>query len=231
MRNDNPCKVPPCNKEAPCYTVHMPTRNIVKEYGAQEFYHAYNRGVAKQDIFRSAKDYEKLLTLLRDRLSPTPKTDAFGRPIANFADKVSLVAYCLMPNHYHMLFYLKEPEGLEQLMRSLMTAYSMYFNKRHGRVGSLFQNHFLASRITDEPYLWQVSRYIHLNPLDIAQDPFGYPYSSIEYFVSTSTDEWIDPSLFVADAAQRKRYRNFVADYTQAHQELHRIKHELANRV
>lgn len=207
----------------------MPSRNIVKVYGEGQYYHVYNRGVNKQTIFADDADYRYMLTLLKQRLSAEPARDKQRRPIKNFHESVDLVAYCLMPNHYHMLLYLKRSGGIEQLMRSVMTAYSGYYNRRHGRVGALFQNHFLASRITSDAYLEHVSRYIHLNPLDVKASYDDYDYSSLRYYDGRANAEWVTTHHIAATERERVRYLEFVADGAEFHELYHQLRDELAN--
>lgn len=208
----------------------MPSRNIIKEYGAGEYYHVYNRGVAKSNIFRNDEDYAYMLYLFQRHLSRKTSTDKIGRAIKNFSGEIDLIAFCLMPNHYHLMVYLKEEAGLEHLMRSVMTSYSMYFNKKYQRVGSLFQNHFLASRITRDDYFWHISRYIHLNPVEImAGDYLAYPYSSMPYFIGSKTAEWVHPQTIVETEQERRQYVEFVSDYVDRRELLKHIKHELAH--
>ena len=123
-----------------------------------------------------------------------------------------LVAYCLMPNHYHLLVYLKEKDGAVKLIQGVMTAYSMYFNKKYGRVGGLFQGVFLASRIDNEMYLWHISRYIHLNPLNLG-DYRRYPYSSYRDFTGERNSAWLQPQRIISTSKDRQDYIGFVADY------------------
>jgi len=211
------------------YDENMPTRNIVKEYGEGEYYHVYNRGVNKSLIFYDEFDYGYFLNLFKKYLSPEPARDSSRRLLPNYAHEVELVAYCLMPNHYHLMFYLKEKQGIEHVMRSVMTAYSMYVNRRHKRVGALFQNHFLASRITNDSYFWQVARYIHLNPLDIHQSPLNYPYSSIEYIRGSKSAEWLHASHLVGSSDERRRFVDSLYDGEEYHELYHNLRHELAN--
>ena len=207
----------------------MPTKNIVKEYGAGEYYHIYNRGVAKQDIFRESYDYEYMLWLFKKYLSGEKVLDKLDRQVPDYSGEVELVAYCLMPNHYHFLLYLKEQEGIVHLMRSVMTAYGMYFNKKYKRVGGLFQNHFLASRITSDAYYWHISRYIHLNPVDLKIDYLTYPYSSIGYYRGDRHARWLHEEHMVQTQEERRDYIDFVKSYEATHEELAVIKHLLAN--
>ena len=190
----------------------MPTKNIVKVYGADQYYHVYNRGVAKTNIFLDRHDYEHMLGLFKRHLLVKPTFDKERRKRPNYYNDVEVIAYCLMPNHYHLLLYLRKAEGAEKLLRSVMTAYSMYFNKRHKRVGSLFQNHFLASRISSEEYLQHVTRYIHLNPEGIGQSYDSYPYSSYAYYMGNKSAEWVHEERLVETADERRKYADFVAE-------------------
>lgn len=207
----------------------MPKRNSVKTYGVDQYYHVYNRGVNKQDIFLEPEDRFFFLSLLKRHLSDEPETDSHRRPAAKFDDEIELVAFCLMPNHFHMLFYLKDPQGLVHLMRSTMTSYTMYFNKKYLRTGGLYESVFLASRITNDAYLWHISRYIHLNPMDIGQNFRSYPYSSIDYFVGNKRTSWVHPEKLVHTTTEKQQYLEFVEDYQSMHEDMKLLKNILAS--
>lgn len=207
----------------------MPKRNALKQYGANQFYHVYNRGVAKMDIFREDNDYVYMLSLFKKYLTSEPQVDTKGRQLPNYSDRVELVAFCLMPNHYHLLFLMLSDDGLAELMRSVMTAYSMYFNRKYKRVGGLFESRFLASRVTSDEYLWHVSRYIHLNPRDIAKGYKHYAYSSINYYRGDWFADWLHEENLVDSKDERQEYQMFVQDGAQLHDIYHRLRYELAN--
>lgn len=208
----------------------MPKRNAVKEYGAGEYYHVYNRGNSRMDIFREAEDYLFMLSLFKRYLAVRNKgslhIDGHQRP--NYSDKVELVAYCLMPNHYHLMVYLLDASGLEGMMRSVMTAYSMYFNRKYKHSGSLFEGRFLASRIKTDAYYWQVSRYIHLNPLDIKKDYRSYPYSSVQYYVGNWQASWMHPEHVVSSGEMRESYAQELMANQNWHNECKRLRYILA---
>ena len=147
----------------------------------------------------------------------------------NYAHQIELTAYCLMKNHFHLLVYLHEADGLEKLMRSVMTTYSMYFNRKYHRSGGLFEGRFLASRVSSDAYLWHVSRYIHLNPVDIHQDYMNYAYSSVGYFVGNKCAKWLHPERLVHTVGERTQYRDFLDHGVEWHKLYHQIRHELAN--
>ena len=206
----------------------MPKRNRVKIYGSDQYYHIYNRGVNRQDIFLEPEDRFYFLSLFKRYLSNDPENDSHNRSFPKFDSEVELVAFCLMPNHFHLLVYLKEPEGIVHLMRSVMTAYTMYFNKKYRRTGGLYEGIFLASRITNDGYLWHVSRYIHLNPLDIGMDFRQYPYSSIDYFLGNKNANWLHPDKLIQTKQEKEQYLEFVSDYKTMHQDMKLLKNLLA---
>lgn len=207
----------------------MPKRNAIKQYGAQQYYHCYNRGVDKTDLFRDVDDYGYFLSLFARHLSLQPRQDKTRRQYPHYAEQVELVAYCLLPNHYHLLLYLKEPSGIEKLMRSVMTAYSRYANVKYNRTGTLFEGGFLGSRINSDAYLWHISRYIHMNSLDIHMDPLTYAFSSLGYFQGEKTAEWVHPELLVTTREEKEAYIASLGDAAEYHELRNKLRAELAN--
>lgn len=173
------------------------------------------------------EDYEFFLSLMNRHLCSAPSKDKNGRTYPHFRPQVSLLAYCLMPNHYHFLFFQKEnPEALSKLMASIATAYTMYFNRKYKRRGPLFENRFKASAIYSDAYLQHITRYIHLNPSKFK----SWPYSSYaDYLNPTACPDWLDPLPILDLFDSQKQYTQFVQDYEGLHRELDTLKHELAN--
>lgn len=170
-----------------------------------------------------------MLGLLKRYLSPEHTRDAYRALLPNYSQEVELIAYCLMPNHYHFLFYLKEMQGIERLMRSVMTAYSRYFNTKYKRVGGLFQNRFLASHIGSDEYLWHVSRYIHLNPMDIGHDALLYRFSSIRYYKKEKSAAWLHEEHLVESGVESQRYIQDLRDESDYHSMRNQLKHLIAD--
>lgn len=108
----------------------------------------------------------------------------------NYFGKVEIVAYCLMPNHLHFLIHQIEKGAMEKFMRSIQIRYSMYFNKKYDRVGSLFQGPYKSKMIQDENYLIYLSRYIHLNPFEYSED-LTKAYSSYAEYLGIRKTKWI----------------------------------------
>lgn len=209
---------------------HMPSRNIVREYEADAYYHVYNRGVEKRIIFVDDEDYTVFLGLLKKYLAGDTK-DANKQNRHKFstvAGEVVLLAYCLMPNHVHLLFYQTTSDGIPKLMRRIMTGYVMYFNNKYRRVGSLFQGPYKASRISTDPYLYHISRYIHLNPKAYKE----WAYSSYKYYAGVvKSPSWLGTDKVLSLFDSRQDYLDFVADYVETQQEQGLLKWQLANDV
>jgi putative transposase len=148
-----------------------------------EYYHIYNRGNGKHDIFLDEEDYDRFMKILyvcnsersfnfRDSIID-PKIDAFdfkrGVPL------VSILAWVLMPNHFHIVLLSPRSdlgEGynpISEFMRKVSTAYVMYFNKKHERTGGLFEGRFKSRHIGEENYFNYIFSYVHLNPIKLIQ--------------------------------------------------------------
>lgn len=173
----------------------MPTKNAIKPYAPDSYYHVYNRGVNKQPIFGNDSDKAYFLSLLKRYLSPETVVRKGHVDYSSFWGKIDLLAYCLMDNHFHLLFYQhNDQEAIASLMRRFMTSYSMYFNKKYDRVGPLFQGRYLASRIDNDPYLHHISRYIHRNPKFWSE----YEFSSLRYYTGEKHADWVKPEPILA---------------------------------
>jgi putative transposase len=206
----------------------MPKKNSLKHYRTGQYYHLYNRGANQQNIFLESADYDYFLSLFQRHLDDRPSTDQSGRHFHKYDTEVEMVAFCLLSNHFHLLCYLKEPAGIVHLMRSVMTAYTMYFNRKYSRSGKLYESAFLAAPIETETYLWHVSRYIHLKPLDINQNFKLYPYSSLTYFAGPARASWLHQERLIQTSADRQEYVDFVADETTMRQDMKYLKNILA---
>lgn len=200
----------------------MPSRNTVKEYDIQTYYHVYNRGAGGQKIFVDANDKRKFLSLIARYVTPKDEREAADKLYPEYNLEIS--AYCLMGNHFHFLLYQTDDrDALSGFMRSVSTAYSMYFNKKYQQSGHLFQSIFKASRITDETYLLHITRYIHMNPRTYQT----YHWSSLGAYLGDTHDDWLKPERVISMAP--KEYRRFLEDYEGRKSELDNVKVQLAD--
>lgn len=143
-------------------------------FSVGEFYHAYNRGNNKSNIFKDNKDRSRFVKLLYvcNSTKPVVFKTIQGLPLDEIDRGETLVdigAYCLMSNHFHLLLKEKVENGISVFMGKLMTAYSMYFNKKYEKTGRLFENTFKAVHITRDEHLKYLFSYIHLNPIEIIE--------------------------------------------------------------
>lgn len=203
----------------------MPGRNIVKIDTVDTFYHVYARGVNKQVIFVEDADYIFFEWLLKRYLSRNEVTNRRGIPYEKHHDSITLIAYCIMPNHFHLLVHQLHAGAMQHLMRGVMSSYSRYFNRKYDRTGHLFENTYRAARISNDSYLLHISRYIHLNPPGWRT----YPHSSIAYFSSERRADWVQPSRILELFTSQHEYVSFVEEYVPTRDELADLKRELAN--
>ena len=211
----------------------MAAKNSVKEFVPDAYYHLYNRGVEKRTIFLDDRDRAVFISYLKTYLLPKG-TDALQAILANpessykekgralkllrlnnFADTLTLLAYCLMPNHFHFLVKQTEATTIDQFMNSFGVRYSMYFNRKYRRVGGLFQGVYKAVRVTSDEQLLHLSRYIHSNPIALAlQDHLlhGYSYSSYPQYLGLAHAEWVHPEEILGyyPKSGKKGYQEFV---------------------
>lgn len=200
----------------------MPARNRIKPYVENGYYHLYNRGVEKREIFLDRQDYHVFLSYLSDYLLPKDtdvlmaqlddptlyawEKDAIRKKIRlnNFADEITLLAYCLMPNHFHFFIKQTQPNTIDIFMNSLGTRYSMYFNKKYKRVGSLYQGVYKAAPITNERHFLHLSRYIH------KQAYLTQPCSYEEYLGRKKT-AWVKPDEILSYFSQKHPQLSYEA--------------------
>ena len=140
-----------------------------------EYYHLYSRGVEKRVIFLDKNDYERFIKILffcnsskSVVIRDLPRGLTFGKYINKRGEiLVDIGAYCLMPNHFHLLVRERNEKGISLFMQKLITAYTMYFNDKYGRKGRLFESSYKSIHAADDRYLKYLFAYIHLNPVKL----------------------------------------------------------------
>ena len=147
------------------------------DFSIGEYYHLYSRGTDKRAIFLEQKDYQRFKTLLYicNNKNPVDLCKHFrgGKTFAGLLKTerentlVDIGVYCLMPNHFHILVKEKVEGGITKFTGKLLTAYSMYFNRKNSRTGTLFESKFKAKHVDSDEYLKYLFAYIHLNPIKL----------------------------------------------------------------
>lgn len=141
----------------------------IREIELYEEYHIYARGVDKRDTFLSASDYLKFMHMI----NIFNVESRFKNKNNKKQNKlVEIKKYCLMPNHFH--FRLKEikPGGISKFMQKLLSAYTVYFNKKYNRNGSLFSTTFKCKHVDNELYSRYLNDYIYYNPLKLLREDY-----------------------------------------------------------
>lgn len=156
----------------------MPMINAKKKFLEGGVYHVYNRGNNIGDIFFEEEDLDVFTWLLTSYLT----LDIGGRR-KNYTGRINLLAFCLMPTHFHFLLQQKDRTAMTEFMQSFLVSFTAYMNNKYGRVGHLFQGIYKGRFIKDDNDLTWTSRYIHRNGGDIIDEILNYPYSSIRVYL------------------------------------------------
>ncbi|MBX3010517.1 MAG: transposase [Caldilineaceae bacterium] len=176
----------------------MPRRKLQFRQG--HYYHIYNRGAARAPIFYEPADYTQMLWTLR-------------RYLLRF--HVTLVAYCLMPNHYHWLVRQDGELPVRLLPQYVGKSYANHFNHKYNRRGALFEDRFDAILIDNDEYLRHLCRYIHVNPVKagLTTTPEQWIYSNYQEWIGQRAGILVDHSLIVAQFRDHQHYQQFVQEY------------------
>ena len=164
------------------------------------YYHLYNRGARRLSIFREPENYLFLLRRLK-------------RWVVGL--ELSVIAYCLMPNHYHFLIRQngEQPAGL--LMQRAFNSYTKSYNKRYGHTGTLFERRYLAKPIIENAHLWHLCRYIHANPVKdgLVISPLDWPYSNYAEWLGRRDGTLVDRVFIAEHFGTPQKYEAFVDEY------------------
>lgn len=163
------------------------------------YYHVYNRGCNRENIFRSKENYRFLLRRVREY------RDEFH---------VTIVAYCLMPNHYHFLLRQDSEVPINMFVQAVFNSYSKAFNKMYNRSGTLFESPFKSIHVGDNNYLIHLCRYIHRNPLQakLVNDLEEWEFSDYPEWSNKRAGHFIDKQFVESYFKTAQEYIAFVND-------------------
>lgn len=187
----------------------MPYRRDVFTSG--HYYHVYNRGAGRGLLFFNSGNYEYCLRLVKRY------HQRYG---------VTVIAYCLMPNHYHFLLRQETDQPISKFINVPFNAYTQAVNRHHYRTGTLFEGRFRHVLVDREEYLVHLCRYIHLNPVKakLVTQPEDWSYSNYLEWVGRRAGTLKD-ELFVRDRfSNLEEYQRFVADWQDEARCRERIK-------
>ena len=194
-----------------------------------EYYHIFNRAVNKQIIFHDTNDYFRFLFLTLYFQSPII-FQQLGRKVKEFVQsraldsveedeiikkrRVELVAFCIMPNHFHLIVKELDEGGIAAYMQRVLTSYSKYYNTKYEKSGHVFQGPYQAVHVEDNRQLLHLSAYIHRNPREISKwfnKEEQYPWSSYQDFIGEN--RWgnlIMLDIIIGQFKDKAEYENFV---------------------
>jgi putative transposase len=187
----------------------MPRRLV--PFVPEGYYHIYNRGNNRGAIFFEQENYLYFLQGMKRYLLPA----------------VDIIAYCLMPTHYHFMTRVKQASEVSKTseasaqfslaMQKFLISYTKAINKRYKRVGALFQGAFHAKPITNSSHLLHLCCYIHANPVKdgLVADPSNWPYSNYLEWIGERDGTLVDHDFIQTQFVDPKDYMDFVLDYLQ----------------
>lgn len=192
----------------------MPAKNLSRVNEEGIYAHIYNKGIEQRLIFNDEKDYEVFLGFLKDYLTPPKDANSIktdfkirGRTFKgtphqpkNYFNAVDLIAYSLIPDHFHLILHQKTRGSLESFIRSLCTRYSMYFNKKYHHSGTLFEGPYKSATVEAGLRLSHLSRYLH----------FAGSYSSYPEYLGLRKTEWVKPEAILGMFNDKDTYKDFV---------------------
>lgn len=201
------------------------------EFANEEYYHIFNRGVDKREIFSSAKDYERFLLAMRllnneenglmiewrdyKKANSGAKPDDFLKLGFRKSDPlVEIVVYCLNPNHYHFILKQVKEKGIEKFMHKIGVSHSKYFNEKNRRSGSLFQGKFKAVHINSNEYLLYLSAYVNENNfIHGYSKKSNWPYSSLPDYLGGKDSKLINKDIILGQFDNIQQYKDFLEEH------------------
>lgn len=206
-------------------------------------YHVFNRGIDRRNIFTGFREYlraQELIQFYKHRETPIryskflqiPKSvrEDVLRELNKSETHIDVLAYCLMPNHFHFMLQQNADKGIPTFISNFTNAYTRYFNTKHDRVGPMFEGIFKAILVESDEQLIHLSRYIHLNPIVSniinESDLNNYKWSSYNEYIYPSKDNAVSKrDLLMLMFKSAKHYEKFVLDQIEYGKKLELIKH------
>ncbi|PIP28298.1 MAG: hypothetical protein COX29_01860 [Candidatus Moranbacteria bacterium CG23_combo_of_CG06-09_8_20_14_all_35_22] len=211
------------------------------EFANEEYYHIFNRGVDKRNIFIDTRDYERFLLAMdllndendglmigwRDYKKSNPKSSLKDFLKLGFRKReplIEIIAYCLNPNHYHFILKQEKDKGIEKFMHKIGVSHSKYFNKKNKRSGSLFQGKFKAVHIDSNEYLLYLSAYVNKNNFIHGYNKNdSWTYSSLPDYLGKRDEKLCNKEIILGQFKDANEYKEFLdrnATYMKEKKEL-----------
>lgn len=213
--------------------MNMPHRKIL--IATNQIYHVFNRGVAHIPIFTDTRDYRRFLQTAQYyndsqeklKFSHSSLLKVLPEESIKKSKIVDILAFCLMPNHFHFMLKQLTDSGITRFITQLSNSYSHYFNTKHDRSGPLFNGPYKAVLVNTDEQLIHLSRYIHLNPIaaNLVKNLESYQWSSYQEYLEPSGEKLASPELVLEFFKSGESYKQFLLDQVEYAKELEKIKH------
>lgn len=201
----------------------MPAKTLQRVAEGRTYSHVYNRGIENRSIFADDADYLVFLDYLKDYLSEPKSPESSKKDFTikgriyrgvphqpkNYFQKVELLAYSLKPDHFHLLLEPKTQKSQQAFIRSLCTRYSIYFNKKYNRTGTLFAGPYKSVHVKDEKSLLLLTRHLHKNG----------GYSTFPEYSGTRVTPWVKTKVVLSIKNSVASYKDYVENYKLSQKE------------
>lgn len=150
----------------------MPSKYVVRDLKGNSYYHIYNSALPGSNLFLDTQDYQTFLYYLYIYTADPAKVKIKHPDLPkrlysrNLFNDIFVVAYILMPDHFHLLLKQKNPDAMPRLLKQVINAYITYFNKKYSKSGTIFKGRYKSARVESEYLLTQMVRFVHLNTTD-----------------------------------------------------------------
>ena len=183
-------------------------------FNPNSYYHVYNRGAHKTNIFCNDRDYVFLLKLVKEQAEKCDTT---------------VIAYCLMDNHYHFALRQNGDVEISQFMQAIFNVYTKAFNTKYKQSGTLFEGPFKAVHVDRNEYLLHLCRYIHRNPIEASMvvKPGQWHYSNYAEFVGKRRGSLVDNDFVKINFGTAEAYEDFVMNYVPSEKTQKELSHYL----
>lgn len=208
----------------------MPSKYTVRSFVKDGYYHVYNVGIDKRQIFQDAEDYNTFYYYLYIYLAPLERSARRYREIPlrlahkNLHSEATLFSYCLMPDHFHLLLQQKSTTGVTKLLKQLTNAYTQYYNQKYKRNGPLFAGRYKAAQIESTEDLTQLTRHLHLHPVLAGLNTTPeYEWSSYNEFADPTPRNLCTTKPILERFPSIYMYKRFVMDQKDYQKKLSRL--------
>ena len=221
-------------------------------FSNNEYYHIYNRGVDKRDVFLDENDYLRFLDNLKtfnnnsthdQRIYIKNKSLQGAAELSSEASELSsvttnlndflgslpklveIICYCLNPNHFHLIMRQLVDSGIEKFMHKLGTGYTNFFNLEHHRSGALFQGPFKATQVTSFEYLLWLSIYVNTNAQihGITDNAADYPWCSYPAYLGIKADNICNKNILLDEVQNYKTIAEDTAKFMKMKKEMEKF--------